>query len=112
VELMLFQHEIGMETHRCIRKTGNIDGTTGFTACHFYLPEELRQEFDLDTVEFVTLAGLEGLGSNHRGMINKLARNDQRWADWLVTHYETCTHPSVVGLSEHMLIVVRKKKTH
>jgi SAM-dependent methyltransferase len=111
VELMLFQHEIGMETHRCIRKTGNIDGTTGFTACHFFLPEELRKEFDLDTVKFITLAGLEGLGSNHRGKINELARNGQRWADWLVTHYETCTHPSVVGLSEHMLIVVRKNQT-
>jgi SAM-dependent methyltransferase len=108
VELMSFQHEIGMETHRCIRKTGNIDGTTGFTACHFYLPEELRKEFDLDSVEFITLAGLEGLGSNHRGKINELARNDQRWSAWLVTHYDTCTHPSVVGLSEHMLIVVRK----
>jgi 2-polyprenyl-3-methyl-5-hydroxy-6-metoxy-1,4-benzoquinol methylase len=111
VELMLFQHEIGMETHQCIRKTGNIDGTTGFTACHFFLPEELRKEFDLDTVEFITMAGLEGLGSNHRGKINELARNEQRWADWLVAHFETCTHPSVVGLSEHMLIVVRKNQT-
>jgi SAM-dependent methyltransferase len=108
VELMLFQHEIGMKTHQCIRKTGNIDGTTGFTACHFFLPEEIRKEFDLDTVKFITMAGLEGLGSNHRGKINELARDQQRWADWLVTHYETCTHPSVVGLSEHMLIVVRK----
>lgn len=111
VELMLFQHEIGMETHQCIRKTGDIDGTTGFTACHFFLPEELRKEFDLDTVEFITIAGLEGLGSNHRGKVNELARDEQRWADWLVTHYETCTHPSVVGLSEHMLIVVRKNQT-
>jgi SAM-dependent methyltransferase len=108
VELMLFQYEIGMETHQCIRKTGNIDGTTGFTACHFFLPEELRKEFDLDTVEFITMAGLEGLGSNHRRKINELARDDRRWSDWLVTHFETCTHPSVVGLSEHMLIVVRK----
>jgi len=109
VELILFQHEIGMETHQCIRKTGDIDGTTGFTACHFFLPEELRQEFDLGPVEFITMAGLEGLGSNHRRKINQLARDDQRWSDWLVTHYETCTHPSVVGLSEHMLIVVRKR---
>jgi SAM-dependent methyltransferase len=111
VELMLFQQEIGMETHQCIRKTGNIDGTTGFTACHFFLPEELKEEFDLKSVEYITMAGLEGLGSNHRKKINELARDEQRWADWLVTHYETCTHPSVVGLSEHMLIVVKKRKT-
>jgi hypothetical protein len=110
VELMLFQHEIGEKTHREICATGNIDGTTGFTACHFFLPEELHEAFDLRTVEFITMAGLEGLGSNHRSKINRLARDERRWADWKVTHFETCTHPAVVGLSEHMLIVVRKNK--
>jgi SAM-dependent methyltransferase len=109
VELMLFQHEIGEKTHDEIRTTGNIDGTTGFTACHFFLPEELRRAFDIETVEFITMAGLEGLGSNHRRNINQLSKDKQRWADWLVTHFETCTHPSVVGSSEHMLIVVRKR---
>jgi hypothetical protein len=54
------------------------------------------------------MAGLEGLGSNHQKKINELAKTEQRWDDWLVTHFETCTHPSVVGLSEHILIVVRK----
>jgi len=108
VELMLFQHEIGAETHQGIRKNGNIDGTTGFTACHFFLPEELRQAYNLRSVDFLVMAGLEGLGSRHRRKINELAKDKQRWADWLVTHYETCTHPAVVGMSEHMLIVVRK----
>ncbi|MBN2256411.1 MAG: class I SAM-dependent methyltransferase [Anaerolineaceae bacterium] len=97
VELMLFQHEIGMKTHQSIRKTGKIDGTTGFTACHFYLPEELKAEFDLKSVEFISLTGLEGLGSHHRRKINELARHEQRWKDWLVTHYETCNHPPICG---------------
>jgi 2-polyprenyl-3-methyl-5-hydroxy-6-metoxy-1,4-benzoquinol methylase len=109
VELMLFQHEIGEKTHREICTSGNIDGTTGFTACHFFLPEELREAFDLRTVEFITMAGLEGLGSNHRSKINRLAKDERRWVDWKATHFATCTHPSVVGLSEHMLIVIRKK---
>jgi 2-polyprenyl-3-methyl-5-hydroxy-6-metoxy-1,4-benzoquinol methylase len=111
VELILFQHEIGEKTHREICATGDIDGTTGFTACHFFLPEELREAFDLNTVDYIMMAGLEGLGSNHRLKINQLAKDERRWTDWLVTHFETCTHPSVVGLSEHMLIVVRKKIT-
>ncbi len=54
------------------------------------------------------MAGLEGLGSNHKRKINELAKDEKRWQDWLTTHYQTCSHPSVVGLSEHMLIVVRK----
>ncbi len=28
---------------------------------------------------------------------------------WLETHFRTCTHPAVVGMSEHMLIVCRKE---
>ncbi len=108
VELMLFQHEIGAETHREIQNTGNIDGTTGFTACHFFLPEELQHAFDIQAVTILEMAGLEGLGSNHRRKINQLSKDKKRWQDWMVTHYQTCTHPSVVGMSEHMLIVVRK----
>jgi SAM-dependent methyltransferase len=108
VELMNFQHEIGAETHRCICNSGNIDGSTGFTACHFFLPEELRQAFDLNTVKYMEMAGLEGLGSNHSRKINKLSKDPVRWKDWLTTHFNTCTHPAVVGLSEHILIVVRK----
>jgi SAM-dependent methyltransferase len=110
VELMNFQHEIGAETHRCICNTGNIDGSTGFTACHFFLPEELRRAFENLPVTILDMVGLEGLGSNHARKINQLAKDKQRWADWLVTHYETCTQPAVVGLSEHMLIAVSKNE--
>jgi 2-polyprenyl-3-methyl-5-hydroxy-6-metoxy-1,4-benzoquinol methylase len=108
VELMNFQHEIGADTHHCIRETGNIDGTTGFTACHFFLPEELRGAFEKHPVTILDMVGLEGLGSNHPRKINQLAKDEKRFAAWVETHYKTCTHPSVVGLSEHMLIVVRK----
>ncbi|MGB8251912.1 MAG: class I SAM-dependent methyltransferase [Anaerolineaceae bacterium] len=108
VELMLFQHEIGAETHLEIRSTGNIDGSSGFTACHFFLPEELHQEFEGESITILEMAGLEGLGSRHNQKINELAKEEKRWAAWLATHYITCTHPAVVGLSEHMLIVVQK----
>ncbi len=30
------------------------------------------------------------------------------WKIWRATHLKTCTHPAVVGTSEHMLIVARK----
>jgi hypothetical protein len=55
------------------------------------------------------MAGLEGISSHHDKKLNQLAKNPQRWPIWLETHFQTCTHPAVVGMSEHMLIVCRKK---
>lgn len=108
VELIMFQHEIEMEHFKEIRDTGDYEGDYGFTACHFFLPEELRAVFSGKGLNIVEIAGLEGLGSNHRKMLNKLAKNEVRWKNWMETHFQHCTHPSVVGLSEHMLVVSRK----
>ena len=31
------------------------------------------------------------------------------WKIWQATHLKTCTYPAVIGTSEHMLIVARKR---
>lgn len=108
VELLLFQEEFESSVHATIRETGDIDGTSGFTACHFFLPEELRIEVESQGGRILEMVGLEGLASNHRQHINRLARNDLRWKGWLETHYQTCTHPAVVGTSEHILVVCKR----
>lgn len=108
VVLMLFQHEIEMPHFQQVRDTGDYAGGYGFTACHFFLPEELRAAFGDKGVKILEMVGLEGIGSHHDRKINQLARDEHRWKIWLETHYQTCTHPSVVGMSEHMLIVCQK----
>ena len=108
IELALFQPEIEMPHFKEIRDTGNYQGGRGFTACHFFLPEELRQAFENKGTEVFEMVGLEGIGSHHDRKVNQLAKDEQRWKIWLETHYQTCTHPAVVGISEHMLIVCRK----
>ena len=55
------------------------------------------------------MAGLEGISSSHRKELNRIAKNEERWKIWHATHLKTCTHPAVVGTSEHMLIVARKQ---
>jgi SAM-dependent methyltransferase len=106
-----FQHEIQERFFRHLRDTGDYPGTSGFTACHFFLPEELESSFQSKGVKVLELVGLEGLGSHHPREINELAKNGKRWRIWMETHYRTCTHPSVVGMSEHILIVCRKTKS-
>ena len=108
VELTLFQHEIEQPQFPVVRDTGDYSGDSGFTACHFFLPEELRAAFVDKGVTVLEMAGLEGLGSDHPKAVNRLARDEKRWQIWLETHFRTCTHPSVVGTSGHMLIVCRK----
>ncbi len=109
VELILFQYEIELPHFKQIRDTGDYPGGYGFTPCHFFLPEELRSDFESKPVEILDLAGLEGISSNHRKELNQLHKNEIRWKIWMETHYMTCTHPAVVATSEHILIVCRKK---
>jgi len=108
-ELILFQEEIAMPHFKQIRDTGDYEGNRGFTACHFFLPEELREAFSNKGVSILEMAGLEGLGSNHRRKVNILAKVPAHWKIWQETHLQTCTHPVVVGSSEHMLIICRKE---
>jgi ubiquinone/menaquinone biosynthesis C-methylase UbiE len=109
VELTMFPEEVVMPHYRRLRDTGDYLGQYGFTACHFFLPEEFRAMFDDAGVEVLAMAGLEGISSSHRAALNSIAKDKPRWKVWRDTHFKTCTHPSVVGLSEHMLIVARKR---
>jgi SAM-dependent methyltransferase len=110
VELALFQHEIEMPLFKEIRDTGDYYGGSGFTACHFFLPEELRQAFEKRGATVLEMVGLEGIGAHQARKVNQLAKNELRWKIWLETHYKTCTHPTVVGIAEHMLIVCKKDR--
>ncbi len=81
----------------------------GFTAAHWFLPEELRELFKEQGVEAMEMAGLEGLSSHHERETNRLHRDQEKWRMWIDVLLKTCTHPSVVGSSEHFLFVGRKQ---
>ena len=108
IELLIGQHELEMPHFTPLRDTGDYLGESGFTACHFFLPEEFKDMLSRQPVELVAMVGLEGISSHHRKELKQVAKNPARWKTWLETHYATCTHPAVVGISEHMLAVCRK----
>jgi SAM-dependent methyltransferase len=107
-ELTIAQDELEMAHFPPLRDDGDYFGGRGFTACHFFLPEELREAFCRQPVEVLAMAGLEGISSHHARELNRVAKDPARWRVWRETHFATCTHPAVVGMSEHMLIVCRK----
>jgi len=80
----------------------------GFTAAHWFLPEELRDLFEVQGVKVLEMAGLEGLSSHHPKETNRLYKDDEKWKMWMEILLKTCTHPAVVGCSEHFLLVGKK----
>ncbi len=91
-----------------IRDTGDYHGGYGFAPSHFYLPEELMESFGRRKVKILGMAGLEGVSTWHRKETNALSRNSRAWKVWWETHLKTCTHQSIVGTSEHLMIISRK----
>jgi ubiquinone/menaquinone biosynthesis C-methylase UbiE len=88
--------------------TGDYFGGQGFTASHFYIPEELKAEF-VSKTEVLDMVGLEGMFSTHTKEYNEVYEqakyNEILWD----THLKTCTDPRMVGISEHFMLICRKK---
>ena len=97
------------DLYRRYTTTGYYPGGSGFAPCHFYLPEELIEEFKGKT-SILEIVGLEGVFSTHEERYNEVhdmgEYNEILWE----THMEPCTNPSVVGISEHFMIICRKPR--
>jgi len=87
---------------------GDYLGGYGFTACHFYSPGELEEGFEKKT-KILKMVGLEGIFSTHRREYKKIIRQEKYKKILWETHLKTCTHPSIVGISEHFMLVARKR---
>lgn len=107
-ELIKFQDEIETPLFKKIRDTGDYLGGGGFTACHFFTPEDLKKLFERKT-RIVEMVALEGLSSYHPNEVNQLYKKKKRWKIWIETHLKTCNQPTILGDSEHMLLVGIKK---
>jgi len=108
--LIRFQHEMQYARHHW--EVGDyIPGQQGegFTPAHWFLPEELCALFQKHRVKILEMAGLEGLSSHHEKETNRLYKDQEKWKMWVEILLKTCTHQSVVGGSEHFLLVCRKQ---
>ncbi|MFQ5758066.1 MAG: class I SAM-dependent methyltransferase, partial [Candidatus Bathyarchaeia archaeon] len=109
--LLEFREEIRYCRHH-LEVGDYIPGVTGngFTAAHWFLPEELQELFEKQNVETLDLVGLEGLSSHLEEATNELYKDREKWKMWMEIIIKTCNHPSVVGTAEHILYVGRKQK--
>lgn len=86
---------------------GDYFGEYGFAPEHSYLPEELKKEFENKT-KVLEMVGLEGIFSTHEKRYNKVYKLKKYNKILWETHLKTCTHPSIVGISEHFMIICKK----
>ncbi len=76
---------------------------------HFFTLSELEELFSRNKdIKILKKVGLEGLGSSSQKEINELHKDPVAWKNWMKSHYDLCTHPSVVDTSLHILLVCRK----
>lgn len=80
-----------------------------FAPCHFYLREELEGSFRKRNVKILEMVGLEGLATLHQKETNRLFKKyPKAWKNWQEIHLRTCTHSSVVDVSQHFMIICKK----
>ena len=96
------------EVYRKYTTTGDYYGGYSFTATHIYTPEELKKEFRGKT-KILKMVGLEGIFSTHEKEYNEVYEKGEYNEILAETHLKTCTHPCIVGISEHFMLIGKKR---
>ena len=95
------------DVYRKFTIKGDYLGECGFAPTHFYSPEELKKEFENKT-KVLEMVGLEGIFSTHQRRYNRVYKLKKYNKILWETHLKTCTEPSIVGISEHFMIICKK----
>lgn len=92
-----------------ISESGMTKITSAKVPCYFFLPEEIASEVTQAHFDIERTYGCQGIGA-HLDETNLLALMDDRarWPLWEHKLLETCDHPAIVGVSNHILVVARR----
>jgi SAM-dependent methyltransferase len=90
-----------------IAKTGDYDGSSGFTACHFFLADEFKQLLTDNGISVTNLIGLEGLNSFLWNESKFLKKDEKAWSNIMKVHELYESFPAAVDSSEHILAVCK-----
>lgn len=77
--------------------------------CHFFTLKELENIIPEKKAKIIERVGLEGLNFSEKTTNDFAKKYPKGWKNWLDIHYKICTHPTVVDLSGHIMVVLKKK---
>ena len=108
--LNIFPHEVTTRYVKSYLETGDYlwPHLYGFTHFHGFTPQELSAAFKGPRFRQLALVGLEGAGSYEKDSLKRLHRHKARWNAWLRYHIMLAEQPSIIGSSEHILLVGKK----
>lgn len=88
------------------RKRGIIDGSQVW---YNFAPGELEALVQQTGLKIIDRIGCEGL-ANHLPLdhLEKVEADPRYWPIWKTILLETCNEPSIIGISNHLLVVARK----
>ena len=88
------------------RRRGIFDGSQVW---YNFAPGELERMMQVAGLQIMDRVGCEGL-ANHLPLENleEIEADPQFWPVWKEILLETCNEPSILGISNHLLIVARK----
>lgn len=87
-------------------------GGKGFSAvdAYFFLPTEVKELLEGVGVKTLEIASCEGLSSRLQEATNKMYEDKERWSQWLRLVLQTCNDPTILGMSDHILYIGKKKE--
>lgn len=80
---------------------------SGKSYCHFFTVDELEKLFPKNKVKQLEIVGLEGLASTQAKEYNEIKGKTKK--NWDKMHNSTCNLRTIADVSNHMLIIVKKK---
>jgi 2-polyprenyl-3-methyl-5-hydroxy-6-metoxy-1,4-benzoquinol methylase len=89
-------------------KSGDFKGKPVFTPYHGFLPEELTSLFDSDNFRKISMVSLEGLSSWNEPALKRLHANKKLFCAWLKLHMDSCGEPSILGASNHIMLIGKR----
>ena len=79
--------------------------STAYRDCFFFTPEEMVDLLARKGIEVTEYVGVQGLSAHLKDVTEECSRSPERWRIWKDVLLRTCNHPSVVGVSDHILCV-------
>ncbi len=77
-----------------------------------YLPEEFATELAEAGLHVETVYGSTGIAAHlSESSFEALRRDPEQWRRWHLAFLATCDHPSIVGLSPHLLAVCHRHRS-
>ena len=73
----------------------------------FHTIEEMKQVFENEQVDIVEMFAQDGIAELLYESINKFSK--EAFHEWLTFHKKTCTQKEMLGYSNHIMVVLRKR---